>query len=124
MGCGARSPRRRLVVAGELRHCRRTFRRNPFPSDYGSQSSPEDANVESQGASVHVCDVEIELLRPRNRVAAGDLREARDPRSHVVPTAMLLAVSREVTGKERPRPDETHVAAEDTPKLRQLVERR
>src|SRR5690606_35931126 len=68
-------------------------------------------------------DVEAEAFVPTERVPPLDLREPGDARHPLVTPSLLRRVAAEVLRQERPRPDERHVAADDVPELRQLVER-
>ena len=54
--------------------------------------------------------------------AAVDLRPAGDPRLHVEPVQLPLVVLLDLVAERRARPDHRHVAADDVPELRQLVE--
>ena len=73
---------------------------------------------------IDIPHVELELLRPADGIAAMALRPASDAGPHVVAAHLLLAVERQILRKERTRPDERHVALEDIPQLRQLVDAR
>ena len=55
--------------------------------------------------------------------AAVDLRPAGDPGLHVEAVELALVVAVDLVAERRPRPDHRHVAADDVPELRQLVER-
>ena len=52
-----------------------------------------------------------------------DLRPAGDPGQHLEPAALALGVALDLVAERRARPDQAHVAADDVPQLRQLVER-
>ena len=70
-----------------------------------------------------VPEVELDPLGPGERRAAVDLRPAGDPRLDVEPVQLALVVLVDLVAKRRPRADHRHVAANDVPELRQLVER-
>ena len=102
---------RRVASAGCTRHGRRE----------------ERAQVEAHRAVGDPLEVVRELLRHRRLVAAAHLREAGEPRADDEP----LPVRRQLRGElleeartDRARADERHVAAQDVPELRQLVELR
>ena len=52
-----------------------------------------------------------------------DLRPAGDPGQHLEPAPLPVGVPLDLVAERRPRPDQAHVAADDVPELRQLVER-
>ena len=89
-----------------------------------TQRTAEDLAVEAKGPVVDVPDVQRELVVPRERVAAVDLRPARDPRPHLVPPLLLGCVEIEVLHQQRARADEAHLAREHVEQLRELVEAR
>src|SRR5262249_7084534 len=89
-------PHRPVVLAHELRHGRRARCAHPGAPDDGGDRLEEDRRVERQAAAVDVLHVERELLGPRQRVAALHLRQARDPRPHLVPPRLLRRVARQV----------------------------
>ena len=72
---------------------------------------------------LHVPEVEIDPLGPRQRRAAVDLRPAGDPRLDVEPVELALVVAVDLVAEGRARADHGHVAADHVPELRQLVER-
>jgi hypothetical protein len=63
-----------------------------FSSENGTGALPENSRVECERASIDVFDVEIELLRPCDRVSAADLRQAGDARTDLMPSSMAVAV--------------------------------
>src|SRR5687768_74527 len=84
----------------------------------------EDLEVDLGRAVPDVPDVELDPLRPRQRRASVHLRPAREPRADVEPVPLVLVVLLDLVAQRRPRPDDAHVAAQDVPELRQLVDRR
>ena len=56
--------------------------------------------------------------------AAVHLRPAGEPRPDVEPVALVLVVLVDLVAQRRARPDDAHVAAQDVPELRQLVDGR
>src|SRR5690625_551067 len=87
------------------------------------QGAGKDLEVEPERAVLHVPEVEGELLLPFQRIAAVDLRPAGDPRPHVMAAPLALTVEWQVLHQQWARPHEAHVAAQDVPELRQLVQR-
>ena len=73
---------------------------------------------------VDVPDVEIEAIAPAHTVAALHLSEPRDAGCGFEAPALVGRVALEVLHRQWSGPDETHVAAQDPPQLRQLVEAR
>ena len=72
--------------------------------------------------------LEVEEVEPHEVVeaevrAAGDLPEAGHARQHEVALAVPALEPLEVAQRQRPRADEAHLAAQDVPELRDLVER-
>src|SRR4051812_29723981 len=82
----------------------------------------DDLEVERKAPVVDVPDVERESLFPRLRVATVDLRPTRDARPHIVATALVRVISRQVLDEKGPWPHEAHVPAQHVPQLGQLVE--
>src|SRR5262249_49863764 len=83
--------------------------------------------IEPHGAVGDPFEIVRELLRHRGLVAVAHLRESGEPGPH----DQSLPVGGEVTGElgeearaDRARADERHVAAQDVPELRDLVELR
>src|SRR4029079_18012546 len=87
-----------------------------------AERAPEDLQVEAERPVVDVPDVLLDPLGPADRLAAVYLRPARDPRLDSESTAVVLGVVLRLLDEVRPRPDQAHLAAEDVPELRQLVE--
>ena len=71
---------------------------------------------------VHVPDVESQLLLPADVVSAPTLCETGNSRAHMVTTSLFLSVLTEILREQRARTDKTHVAFEDIPKFRHLIE--
>ena len=65
-----------------------------------------------------------ENFSPRHRVAPVHLRPAGHPRDDIVSPELFGRVSREIPNRKRPWADQAHVAFEDIPQFRQLVEAR
>ena len=68
--------------------------------------------------------VQFEPAFPRYLVPAVHLRPPCDARPDLVTPALLLGVQGQVLHQQRTRPDETHVAHQDVPQLRQLIQAR
>ena len=64
----------------------------------------------------------LELLLPREGVAAVDLRPAGDAGKHLVASRLTRRVPIQILDEQRPRADQTHVTAHHVPELRQLIE--
>src|SRR5262245_3102603 len=109
--------RSRLVVArhGSERAIALEDRRN------GPQ---ENAEVQPEGPTLHVCDVVVVDFEERERPAPPDLRKTRDSWLHVEFVQMLGGVVADVLGNVGTRADERHVALEHADEIRQLVEAR
>src|SRR5262245_24222349 len=85
------------------------------------------AQVEPHRAVGDPLDVVRELLRHRRLIAAADLREPREPGPNHESLPVGGQLEDELLEEARPdraRPDERHVAAQNVPQLRQLVELR
>src|SRR4051812_34067014 len=83
----------------------------------------EDLQVEPRGAVLDVPEVELDALLPREGGTAVHLRPAGQARLHVEAVALALVVAVDLVAERRSRADEAHLAAEDVPELRQLVDR-
>src|SRR4029079_6065225 len=87
----------------------------------------DDAQVEAHGAVGDVLEVVRELFRPGLLAAHARLRKACEagPDDEPLPVlGNLLGELLEEGRADRPRPDDRHVAAEDGPALRYLLELR
>src|SRR4051812_49247761 len=82
----------------------------------------EDLQVDQRRAVLDVPDVELDAVRPRQGGTAVHLRPAGDSREYVEPTPLALVVALDLVPQRRSRSDDAHVAAQDVPELRQLVE--
>src|SRR5262249_1392839 len=87
------------------------------------RGSNEDPQVEARRAVLDVPDVELDPIRPRELGAAVHLRPAGDAGLDVEPVPLMLVVLLDLVAECRPRADHAHLAADDVPELRQLVER-
>src|SRR5215207_2424668 len=85
--------------------------------------SQEDLQVEERAPVLHVPDVQLDSLLPGKRGPAVDLRPAGDARLHVEAAPLAIRVLLDLVAQGWARPDQAHVAADDVPELRQLVER-
>src|SRR5688500_2885612 len=80
-------------------------------ADEGERSAQQDAQVESRRAVLHVPDVELDALLPRQRGPAVDLRPARQPGPDLEPPALPLGVLLDLVAERRPGADHAHLAA-------------
>ncbi len=111
------------VVAAERFHRRVSGGRDAFSAKDRRDRHDEDAQVEQERPVVHVPDVHLEALVPRDGVSAVDLRPSGDSRADLVPASLLGIVARQVLHEQRPRPHDAHLAEKDVDELGQLVER-
>src|SRR5512142_3252129 len=105
---------------GELGSRRMSGLGNPLPAQDLRDRPDEDLEVERKRATVHVFNVEGELLFPRQRVAPAHLRQAGDSRPKLMTSRLLRRIKRQVLHQQRSRSDHTHVAAEHVQKLWQF----
>src|SRR5262245_57782440 len=93
------------------------------PGEEGERCAQEDLHVDARGAVLDVPDVQLDPLGPRQAGAAVDLRPPGEARLDGEPEALARGVLLDLVAERRPRADEAHVATQDVPELRQLVER-
>src|SRR4051794_15293545 len=93
------------------------------PAEERERRAQEDLQVDARAPVPDVPEVELDPLGPRQRRAPVDLGPARDPRQDVEPVELPLVVAVDLVAERRPRADHGHLAADDVPELRQLVER-
>src|ERR687887_168829 len=93
------------------------------PGDEGERGAEEDLQVDPGRAVLDVPDVELDAFVPRQLRAAVYLGPAGEAGLDVEPAALPGRVLLHLVAKRGPRADEAHVAADDVPELRQLVER-
>src|SRR5260221_6106871 len=84
----------------------------------------QDPEIDRERAVLHVPDVELDALSPRQSRTPVDLRPAGDPRPDVQAVALVFVIAVDLVAERRPRADQRHLAADDVPELRQLVDRR
>src|SRR5258706_14478550 len=90
----------------------------------GRDRAEEDLGVERKAPVVDVGEVQRHpFLEARDVVPARDLPEAGHAGLHREPAPLPALVARHLVGKRRPRADERHLALQDVPELRHLVER-
>src|SRR4051794_7393975 len=80
----------------------------------------QDLQLEERRAVLHVPDVELDPVGPRQLGAPVDLRPAGDPGLDVEAVALVVVVALDLVAERGPRPDDRHVAADHVPELRQL----
>src|SRR5215210_4548136 len=82
----------------------------------------DDPEVEPERPVVDIPDVEDEAVVPAYEVPALHLGEPSDAGLHVVPSCLLRRIARQVLEQEWPWSHDAHLALDDVPQLRQLVE--
>src|SRR5262249_31401422 len=87
-----------------------------------AERAPEDLQVEPEGPVVEVPEVQVDSLRPADRLAPVHLRPAGDARLDRQAAAVVVGVAGDLLDEIRARPDEAHLAAQHVPELRQLIE--
>ena len=120
------SEQRQRRAAVSSRHCRgppAALRTAVGAAEQRQRRPPQDLQVEQRRAVLDVPDVELDPVCPRQRRAAVNLRPAGQARPDVEPLALPLGVRVDLVAQRRPRPDQAHLAADDVPELRQLVDR-
>src|SRR5262249_9570217 len=93
------------------------------PAEEGERRPHHDLPVDRPAPVPDVPEVELDALRPRQGGAPVDLRPARDAGQHVEAVQLALVVAVDLVAQRRPRADDRHLAADDVPELRQLVDR-
>src|SRR4051812_49001873 len=93
------------------------------PADERKRRARQDLEVDLRRAVVDVPDVELDPLLPRQRRPPVDLRPAGDPRPHLETAPLTRCVPVDLVAQRRAGADQAHVAADDIPQLRQLVDR-
>ncbi len=94
------------------------------PAEERQRGAQQDLEIQARRAVLDVPDVELDAVGPWERRATVDLRPARQPRTEVEPTTLVLVVLLDLVAQRGTWPDDAHVAAQDVPELRQLVDRR
>src|SRR5581483_2205671 len=93
------------------------------PPEERARRAQQDLQVEERRAVLDVPEVELDPLRPREAGATVHLRPAGDAGLDVEPAPLPLVVLLDLVPERRARSDQRHVAADDVPELRQLVDR-
>jgi hypothetical protein len=91
-------------------------------AEEGEGRPEQDQQVGLPVVVADVPEVELDPLGPRQLRAAMDLRPTGDPGLHVEAVQLLVVVLVDLVAEGRSRPDDRHVAADDVPELRQLVD--
>src|SRR5260221_304807 len=71
---------------------------------------------------LHIPDVELDPLLPRDPGAAVNLRPAGDTRPEVEAPALARRVELDLGRQGRARPDDPHLSPQDVEQVRQLIE--
>src|SRR5947208_16442041 len=88
-----------------------------------ARSAQQDLGVDAGRAALDVPEVELDALGPRESRAAVDLRPTGDAGLDVEAVALPVVVLLDLVAERRPGADDRHLAADDVPELRHLVER-
>src|SRR5579871_1818846 len=86
------------------------------------QCADKDFEVKPEGPVVDVLEVELHPLVEVDAIAAADLPDACEPGLHRETATMPRVVMLNFARNRRTRSDETHVAFQDIPELRQFVD--
>ena len=84
--------------------------------------SPKNLQVAAERVAVHVLDVVLHRVVVREIGATVDLREARDSGLYLVAAMVFRRILLDQLRDLRARPNKRHVATEDVPEVRQLIE--
>ena len=95
------------------------FEVHPLAEQDGPDGARDDAQIEPEAGVLDVPEIERQLLRGLELVAAVDLRPAGDARARGRAAGEVL---RQVARQERSGADQRHVADQDVDQLRQLVQ--
>ena len=95
----------------------------PRPEMHGRNRLRDDRDVEPDRPVLEVGEVEPDEIVEREARASGDLPEPGHPGEHEIPGAMPVLEELVVAKRQRPRPDEAHLAPQRVDELRQLVDR-
>jgi len=95
--------------------------RRPRPER--ERRAQEDLQVDERRAVLDVPDVELDALVPRQPRPAVHLGPAGETGLDLEPPALPRRVALDLVGERGPRADHAHVAPDDVPELRQLVDR-
>jgi hypothetical protein len=101
----------------------------PFPADplaakNGGQGTAKDAQIEPEVAVLDIPDIHLKTSLPIGGVATVHLRPTGHARTNLVSSRLTFGVLGQVLDQKRSRSYQAHVASEDIPHLRQLVEAR
>src|SRR5579859_3002280 len=83
----------------------------------------DDPQVERERMVLDVPEVELYPLVPWQRSATVDLSPAGQPGLDRQAAALALGVLLHLDGERRPRADDRHLAPQDVPQVRKLIER-
>ena len=100
----------------------------PRPLTGDPEGEEDQAEVEPGALAADVDEIVAELLPSRDVAIRVDLGHAREPRRDAVTglvsgnvldgNGLAGSIHFDLTGQQRPWPDEAHAAAEDAPQLR------
>src|SRR4051812_13775293 len=93
------------------------------PREHRGERLDENRDVEPDRPVLEVVEVEADEVVEAERDPARDLPEPGHPRQHEVALAVPVLELDVVADRQRPRPDEAHLGAQDVQHLRDLVER-
>ena len=93
-----------------------------IPADHHNDSAQDDGQIFPQSDLAGVDAVHFGAVVESAVVALGNLPEAGEAGTHT-PVDLVGIVDGDLFGQHRTRADQAHIAGEDVPQLRQLVER-
>src|SRR5438132_9787504 len=100
------------------------FGADAFALNQANQRQNHDLAIEPYADVVNIPDIELELVGPRNRVAAIDLRPAGQSWFDFVPPRLFRRVAVEVLHQQRTRTDQAHIAFKNVEEFGQLIKAR
>ena len=98
--------------------------RTPLLPSTCATVAEQDPDVKGEAPVLDVPGIQLEAILERQRVAPTHRGPAGDAGAHLVTTPLTVRVVREVLDEERPRAHEAHVATQDVPQLRELIDAR
>ncbi len=111
-----------LFCPHELRSGGTALGADAFAFENLRQRHKEDLDIQPESTVIHIPDVELEFLFPRERVAAVHLRPAGDAGAHFVAACLFRRVTLEVLHQQRARTHQAHIAFKHIEEFRQLIQ--
>ena len=94
---------------------------DPFAGEDAADGHKDNLHIQREADVVYIVHIVGKPFLPRRKVSPVHLCPAGEPGANVMAVMLLFVIQRQVLHQQRSWAHEAHLAAEDVPQLRQLV---